>query len=154
MKKGIMYRKIKGALLKYKKDKDLFQLLQEIGDIADSHIHYAWHRYHFDQTLRELFFLILGNNNPTHRFGDISTTVIYEEPEFEFDIIEGKERMIFHLVMIEKKNPKKKWYIGSYLNYYLACKVKEILEKRTNSELYKLVGFPIEYYLLEYYLEK
>lgn len=127
-----MKDRIEKAFLKFRKDKNLFYLLREIGDIADSHIHYAWQRSHFEEKLSELYKKILANNNPTHRLGSIENDYPSNESKYSFEIIERKN--YYRLIMVHKKSGLR-WIIGDFVFHIQASSLKEILENLSDSEL-------------------
>lgn len=69
---GVIRNRIRGAMLKYKKDRNLLNLLKTISDIADYQVRYQWMREVFDRELANAYRDILRNGNPSHREGKVN----------------------------------------------------------------------------------
>ena len=50
---GIIETSINKAITNYEHDKDVYNLITAIAEIADKRIHYAHHRIHFNEKLNE-----------------------------------------------------------------------------------------------------
>ena len=149
---GIIKNRLRDAMLVYRRNHDLLRFIKEIGDIADSHIHYQWQRNHFDNKLDEAYKELLGNGNPSDRRGSIEVEQdkIFEPCQYLFTIAEvhrtfsTKSKTNSHIIeygifMRENKSKfEKAWLVAICPFYQQAENLLQILRIAGNSQLLRL----------------
>lgn len=141
---GIIKDRLRDAMIVYRRNHDLLRFIKEVGDIADSHIHYQWQRTHFDNKLDEVFKELLGNGNPSHRKGSIEIVEdkFFEPCQYVFAVKDMKNNNNVVLYWVLMKNIKDKsgkvWLVSICPYFQQADNLIKILRTAGNSQLLRL----------------
>jgi hypothetical protein len=137
---GIIKNRLRDAMIVYRRNHDLLRFIKEVGDIADSHIHYQWQRSHFDDKLDEAYKELLGNGNPSDRRGSIEVEEdkLFEPCQYLFAVEDmRKKNMIFYGILMKDKSGKV-WLVALCPYHQQADNLMKILRTAGNSQLQRL----------------